>query len=494
MNSLNFSRQYIIGPKYIDEFDDWNKLEIGNNSYATIHPNLEFSQSINMAQTLTLFGYLIDPYNPNLSNQEILNGINERITKFDDLIDELYCLSGRWVIVYSSENEFKIVNDLVGFREVFYTFHNETFWCGSDPKILAHNLSLKKTSDRDVLIYQKSNYFKKRENAWYGNKTLYENVFHLLPNHVLDVFNEKTYRYWLNKETPKDVEAVAIEVGNLLRASLVAANKRYKIMLGITAGLDSRVLLAASKDISQDIYYFVSKMDLDEKHVDIQIPSKLLPKLDLKLNIFESNQEVRKEIEELLENNILLHRKNPRNKALQYYLDYVPERINVNGVVNEVARGFYGFNHPNNQDLTSEYFINMLGYYGESNLIKREIKEWLDSIRSSSLNIDFSYVDLFYWEQRMGNWGSITRNEQDIANEGFMPYNNRKIIMLLSSLAPEYRAAPNYVVYKLIIKNLWPETLQEPINPETLKEKIYKWILGITPKAVKNSIKILIQK
>ncbi|HBY89838.1 MAG TPA: hypothetical protein DEO37_05285 [Aerococcaceae bacterium] len=104
MNKLQFSRQYVVEDRYIEEFEGWNKLEIGKKFVATIHPDLEFSQIINEHHTITLLGYLINPYKSNMSNKEIIKEISQNISNFEDLIEETYCLSGRWVLIYQSGN------------------------------------------------------------------------------------------------------------------------------------------------------------------------------------------------------------------------------------------------------------------------------------------------------------------------------------------------------------------------------------------------------
>jgi hypothetical protein len=63
-----------------------------------------------------------------------------------------------------------------------------------------------------------------------------------------------------------------------------AAHIRFKLALSITAGYDTRLLLAASKEISKDIMIY-SQMTpgMDEKHYDIWVPVALLS--DLVMNV-----------------------------------------------------------------------------------------------------------------------------------------------------------------------------------------------------------------
>ena len=63
--------------------------------------------------------------------------------------------------------------------------------------------------------------------------------------------------------------------------SLVAISKRYNVIQPITAGYDSRVLLAASKPIRNKIKYYTFKTDLTKNSPDLMIPQRLSNHLDL---------------------------------------------------------------------------------------------------------------------------------------------------------------------------------------------------------------------
>ena len=57
-----------------------------------------------------------------------------------------------------------------------------------------------------------------------------------------------------------------------------SANNRFDLMQPITAGVIVRVLLAASKNVSKHISYFIQKFGkLKDSVHDILIPKKYLP-------------------------------------------------------------------------------------------------------------------------------------------------------------------------------------------------------------------------
>lgn len=497
MNSLLFRRQFILGPKIVDAFENWENFTIKKNLKLTYHPDLEFEYYNNGKYSLTLLGYLLNPYKKDFKNIDILKDIANDADNFQQVLNSTYELSGRWIIIYNSDQETKVINDLLGLREVYYHFEGDVAWCGTDPSILNEVLSLELSNDQELIKYYSSSYFKNRENAWYGNKTIFQNLFHLMPNHYLDLKNKKSVRYYTDNEFygKYTLEEAVIESSKLLKGGLESANERYNnLMIAVTAGLDSRVLLAASRDISEDIYYFVSKMDLQANHMDIRIPSKLLPKLNLQLNILDNMSPLRKEIDEILSKNISLYRDNSRNIALQYYYDNLENKINVNGIVSEIGRFYYADYHQPKNEITAEYIMNVIGCPEEYTFVKKEIQIWLDEVKDFIEDYSIDLMSLFYWEQRMGNWGSLTRNEQDLALEGFMPFNNRKLLMITLSLDPEYRKGPDYIFYRKIMEYLWPEVLEEPINPISPKDKLRNEIISRIPLKFKNIMRNFLNK
>ena len=53
-------------------------------------------------------------------------------------------------------------------------------------------------------------------------------------------------------------------------------SNRYSVMLPVTAGKDSRLLLSATSDIRNKVFYYINKgSQLNNKHHDIVIPGKL---------------------------------------------------------------------------------------------------------------------------------------------------------------------------------------------------------------------------
>ena len=67
-------------------------------------------------------------------------------------------------------------------------------------------------------------------------------------------------------------------------------------MMAVTAGNDTRLLLAASRDVCDNVFYYINKIPrYNEKHQDIVIPSQLFQKIGLNFNILEYTIDVDEE-------------------------------------------------------------------------------------------------------------------------------------------------------------------------------------------------------
>ena len=78
-------------------------------------------------------------------------------------------------------------------------------------------------------------------------------------------------------------------------------------------------------------------------------------------------------------------------------------------------------------------------------------------------NIDILY--LLYWEERIANWGTQTQIDKDIAQEDIIPFNSRLLIETMLQADVVERERPDFRLTYEMTRNLWPETLQLPINP-----------------------------
>ncbi|HZG17385.1 MAG TPA: hypothetical protein VE710_20590 [Candidatus Bathyarchaeia archaeon] len=473
-DALLFRRQYVIGSSFIPKLPGWKHLVINNQFHVTAHPELETAQVQKDEKQLTLLGYMFDPQNPYHSNEEILQDIMGCISDFEDVILQVDRMGGRFVLIYNDVFQVKILHDPCGLRQVFYTVGEREVWCGAQPEILQYSMEKRFAYDDEALEFIKSPQYEKTERVWPGDGTIYKNVKHLMPNHYLDAVTGETVRFWPRKRLePVDIQEAVRTAKEVLQNSIKAAEHRYSLMLSVSAGWDSRTLLAASKDVRHKIFYYVSKYgQLSADCPDIRVPRRLLDRLGLDFHVLDCNEEMDEEFAKVLENNVTMARSLPKTRIIYRHFKSSQGKLNICGNASEIARKCI-YTHYYKKKITASFLAQISFLKGCSYAISHYDK-WLQEVRHFEPQYGINLYDLHYWEQRIGTWGAMYPAEQDIAIEEFWPYNNRKLLTTIMSVEEKYRKPPHYILFRELIKEMWDDTLSEPINPMDFVESMKK--------------------
>lgn len=480
-NSLLYRRQYFFGSNFIEKFPNWNKKEIGYNTFLTFHPDLEFASAKKNNIELFLLGFFFDPNNPNFTNLEILKNILLHNTNFKDIIKATYTLAGRWALIYSDDKNKFVFNDPAGLRQIFYSTYNNSVWCAAQPHILAKELNCDLDDDPDIQEYINSKLYLLWERSWIGDGTPFKNIFHLLPNHYLDLNNGKVTRYWPDEQYVElSLNEAAIKCKELLQSIFKAAINRSEIAQSVTAGWDTRLMLAISKDFRDKIYYFVQKFDsLTNDSSDIKIPRELLSNLGLYLHIIDAKL-YNSDFDNIYKKNVYSLQADEKKYQHFNYFQSFQNKLIISGNVSPIIKNNIP---PQVDEINAANLARLLERQNQKYAIK-QIDNWLNSTLSSTNKYNFNIIKLFYWENHYANWGAMFNAELDIAIEEFAPLNCRKLITIMLSIDDKYRDHDHVDIYQRIMELSWPEVLQLPINPEDLsifsnaKLKIKKTILS----------------
>ena len=486
---LLYRRQFFFAPKYIENLPDWKKVQVSEKYYLTIHPDLEHVHIKDNNREIFALGYFLDPHNPNFNDKEIITDLLNKSVYFNDIIKNTYHLSGRWLIIYRDGENINLFHDAAGSRQIFYTFHKSGVWCASQPHTIAQELNIELSTDPHLLEFINSKKFAEDEHCIVGDGTLYDNIYHLMPNHYLSISDKKINRYWPDKPILKlSMEEAANKVAELFVGLYESANNRFDLMQSVTAGVDSRALLAGSKKESQDITYFIQKFDkLNNLSPDIRVPKKHLPNLGLEFHINKC-EEYDELFDDYLEKNVYMIQ-SEKKKVLYYnFFKYHQGKVNVSGNIGGIIR-HTGYNHFDGDGNAKE--LAKLFFAEDKKYVLDTIQKWLDSGILKMVEENNIYLkDLFYWEHRGANWIPMFQAELDIAIEEWNPANCRELIIASFAVSPDGKNTKKRTeLYELICKKLWPETLEFPLSPpdyfsftyskNQIKKILYKFIVAL---------------
>jgi len=465
---LLFRRQFVLGPRFLDGFPSWTRIDLPSGLHLTVHPDLPISRASGSDDSITLLGYILDPYHPEDRDADIIQRLLKHLEEGGTrgtLIRLTYPLGGRWILLVIAGQERWLFHDACGHRQIFYTDAPRPFWCATQPGILAKVMGL--SMNRDTLRYYRTYRRKDPQYSWPGDTSPYPGIRRLQPNHLLDLRTRAVIRYWPEGDlTPRSIDEVVAENAQLLRGIIESASLRFRLSLGITGGRDTRTVLAASKSIRNQLYCFTFIWgNMNWKSKDIRVPSNLLTELRLPHHVIVCPPRMEKEFELIFRTNVTtahdcygpivqgLAQGHPQERVCMLGLSLpilrVPTRRRL--------RHWRPLTDLENIDAETLAWCT----YRADPFSHAAIRRWLSDVPRTNIHI----LDLFYWEEREGSWEAMTLAEWDLAQDSFAPCNSRLFLTNGLSVPESDRGEPRFSFHESLMQHMWPEVLSAPFNP-----------------------------
>lgn len=429
---------------------------------------LAFSHAVSGNQSVVVLGEIIDPFAPDATNSDVVRALAESSTGIDAFITGLRGLGGRFVAFFQDAESTWIMGDACCLRQIYYGRIAGESFVTSSPRLFyqVFGTDIRQSPTKASMVASEN--FKASEGAWYGTETLDDRLTKLLPNHVLDLRTNRSTRIDLSPDTSLATERdVARYAANVLTNTIRAMSKRYSLIQPLTAGWDSRVLLAASRPISSNIHYYTFKFAESNpaNDSDVRIASTIAKDLGIDFAVVSPPPLEADFIEKYCAEQIY-PKLDAKAENIQYHYHHSRPlgQVNVNGNAAEVARCFYG---SSRKAPTIDMLMDFTGYDRHDRFVASQIEQWIQKATPCSEKYRIPLQDLFYWEQRMGNWGALFPFEQDIAIEELSPFNNRALLLALLRIPARRRNAPDYPFFGTLCAEMWPETMQQPVNPHS---------------------------
>lgn len=496
-SNLLFRRQFLLTPDTCSSFGHWQHIQVGLfHLYA--HPDVQLTTvtSADADVTVSLVGYILDPDYPQRSNTDILDTIANFADSVEKISDYMCSVSGRFVLILNTAKETLLFHDPCGLRMAYYTQYGGKVFVGSEPNILKQVVPL--MEGERFSSYVGSSYAKTKIEHWIPSGcSLFEEVHHLIPNHYLRFSTLEQIRYWPARILPRRrVDEVVAEASDLLKRLMIAANNRFKLALSLTAGWDSRMLLGASKSISNEIYiYTLQYRDLHSRSYDIKIPAELLRSLGLHHNLIDCRKPVSEEFMKIYRRNTsLAHMDDWGTIAYGMTGTYPQDRIAVKGSCAEIARCCY-YKYGKHQPIISpDQIVALVNGWHTIPFVRDQIVTWYDQTIELAADTNMDILDLFHWEHKQGSWQAQGQLEWDIVQEVYCPFNHRGLLEMMLGISTKLRSAPNYKLYKMMFKVLWPEVTRQPLNPATARVRVknilyHMGVYEITRRAYKHVVR-----
>lgn len=459
-----FQGQFLIRKTPDKKFRDWLSREFQ-------HFKIEYCPTLNYYPIYSqgseigfVLGYLID------IEQKLQNGIiNLGSENFESFEQTFYSFAGRFVGGIRIGGESRFYLDPSGGISAVYS---KKYWgIASTAGLLFNDPNIEnKLVDKSYV-----NALKKGRNIWLpGDITPFNNIYRLLPNHYLEFTTFQSKRHWPIREfaAQKDTRPLIGTIGKTIKKTLTTSfAENNNLWLSLTAGKDSRMLLACAKSIADQLNFFT--FTHKQNTVDEFLARKISTDFQLNwtpLKIVQATEEEKKKWMRstgyaLCDAITDIH---PTLKKLPSSCTLSP------GMAGEVGRAFYWQKRDaKDSSLSSDELLKRLQLPTIPEF-DRAIKPWLHEINHLDT---FTKLDLAYIELRLGCWGMPQTYGNLKYGEHFFPFSHRKIYEAILQMPPEFRS--DQKIFDAICEMYWPELVHYPINTYSGIKKL----LGVYQKA-----------
>jgi len=439
--------------------ESWSRRSI-DTWYLGTHPVLPVRQIIASDSTVIgwLLGYPIDAQ-ARLVTEDIRFPVSPDIADISDQFESsLYAYGGRFAAVLVTKQTSRFYLDPCGSLAAVFS---------SQQQIVASTASLIPYPSEDdknhELIKATEN---PHEDSYYPfGLTPRRSVERLLPSHFLDLQTWTSVRHWPKGEVipVKNAREVVRELAVILKNNISAIAHHYPLHLAITAGRDSRMLLACAREhIDNTILYTVAAPNAGGR-LDCHLAPKIAAQFGLKhiLLRFENANDAQIKQWEYRTGNCVhgpIMNWNTSFKRLD------PHRAVLLGAAGELGRGFHWRKGDAESSSISAADLLIKSQMPKIPETLARARQWLDGLPVRNA---LTIWGLLYNETFNGCWFGPA-NYGLVSNALYIwPLCHRRIIEIMLSLPMEYRR--NHSLPVELVENEWPELLSLPFN----------WFVGI---------------
>lgn len=364
--------------------------------------------------------------------EEIANDIAKNCEGIEEVVDYENNLGGKYVIFYKIDDDYYLLGDATCSIPIYYTVNN--FDCSSNYQYIVNNKGY--AVDEEYFNIRKSGNISQ---AMPYDITQYREIKQVIPNHYLEINSNRAVRFInsVKKQKGITVERATEIVSPMIEKILNMYLDKFKTYCPITAGRDSRVVLAFLQKSGKDFScYTIKHPEHNDKTQDIVIPAELCSKIGVEHNLIEDidvPKQLKEEFDRILgENSYSLRTLRIAHTIKENFGDGAI----INGdIIGQVGKCSLHRDIPS-IFATPFYFRCKLHNYSKG--AKIQLKNWIKEIKSSREKVNL--FDLFSIENRLGRWaGQENLIYNTLGQEYLNIFNCRKIVYTWTAVARKKR-------------------------------------------------------
>ena len=304
------------------------------------------------------------------------------------------------------------------------------------------------------------------------------NVLRLLPNHVLDLRTWGVQRHWPAPPAlpVRNTAEVVSTVVDRTRLVIGALAERWPVLQRLTAGRDSRMLLACARPFTDRITFFTAEhLRSDETSwVDCVTASRMARDLHLRYLRLARRPAVPADLDEWQFRTGWSVGEEKGRQACTTFKSLPPGHVDLVAMCGELGRAEhwpeqlpdFWSPRPGTTEFARDQLLEfIMALYFPPNVARHPrseatVAEWLETTQSYDL---YTAHDLFYIEQRLGTWGGVFPYAYAIEGRfQLFPFADRRIFEAMMSLPTDTRLRDEMT--QMLIEREWPELLAYPFN------------------------------
>ena len=385
--------------------------------------------------------------------------------------------AGRWLLI----SRRLCCQDATGSLAVNYRDVDGAFWLSSSTALLADHLPNTPTAPRLPWCVEHA----KGIDSIPAPFTTREGIFKLLPQRTIDPVSG-AQRPVRSDRSDADARDVVASFASALQTVMAnwARSGFTRLRIGLTAGLDTRTVLAATSAARIDAQCYTNLYAFMDRH-DRVLPPRLAGLAGIS-HIFPNLAAADPQEAAIMRAVIAEHMDGAETHpsfghfaSHDHWTENGPGSSAAHGTCFELGRCFFwprfarvglGEARPTADQVLAAFTFQSSWRPEPFGHWQKAIQGWFDRL-SDPVPLAPDWRDRFHLDQRLGSWNATVQRAGDLVEStAFSPANCLRLLDLLLRPEPEKRQAG--ALQKEAIRLMAPNLLQLPINPLPISERL----------------------
>lgn len=293
-----------------------------------------------------------------------------------------------------------------------------------------------------------------------GTLTAHRGVHRLLPNHYLDLDSWAAHRYWPRPEDfqswKRFDDAVAV-ITDSLRDFTGAVCKEFRVGITLTAGFDSRLMLASGRDVLSSCSFFT--FTAPGSKIDVDVSKRLAERFGLGHRVIPVQEAT--ESERVIWDRTVGDCMVEQNRLTHPTLRMVEGDVIMTGMYGELGRcRLYrqDLDEINAATINTRFVVSRLTIPSYPAQLAN-VDEWFDGVAGLPNSV---ILDLAFLELKFGSWAMGQHPLQNALKLHFFPFSQRDVLEAFMGVSPSEKGTER--LFRACIDDLWPQLSEIAVN------------------------------